>query len=203
MTELELPMRKPRQDATLRIDDGGNCELCHRYPDGQIPSEGTILYSKELLEAPVGYRTIDQYTEFVADREKFESTVAGSENIAHLRVVVIDDDGSTWAAAPDGGHLKRYGRMNKSVWSGYIENSDEHLKVKRTGHSTDRHRTYTKRKLRIEREFLTETHPEASVYVVTWSQSFGSSSGSRGNDPSSHHNISGLSVTKIQPNSNE
>ena len=141
-------------DAVYRSIDDDEAELCHRYPAEIVSGEGTILYDKVLLDSEIITREINQWTEFEAETRKFEGNLSGKKSREHLRVVVIDGN-ETWSAAPYGGDLRRYDPMDTSAWTGYLTNSMGHLKIKIFPSSTNQNRSYTKRKLRAEREFLT------------------------------------------------
>lgn len=201
MTELELPMQKHRHDVTMRLPDdpdaGDTAELAHRFPASHIPDEGTILYDHVGLEAEIDAREVNEYTEFSTEGRSFNSSRASQNEVEYLRVVLVGDD-DYWAVDPNDVEMTtRYGSLDSSAWTGYITDTAETIKVKRSSNGIDTHRSYSSLKIRIEREFV-EMYGSHDLYVVTWERSVGGSAGSRGNDPSSHHSISNLQVTELR-----
>lgn len=201
MTELELPMQKHRHDVTMRLPDdpdtGDTAELAHRFPASHIPDEGTILYDHVDLETEIDAREVNSFTEFSTEGRSFNSTQASKDKVEYLRVVLVGDD-DYWTVDPNDVEMAtRYGSLDSSAWTGYITDTAETIKVKRSSNGIDTHRSYSRLKIRIEREFV-EMYELHDLYVVTWERSVGGSAGSRGNDPSSHHTIKNLRVTELQ-----
>jgi hypothetical protein len=124
-------------------------------------------------------QSINQYVEFTAEYEGFSSSVSSKSDTERIALVEVSDDGDiTWhdpRASVDFDSIRIL--RDDTVWNHELT-ALPGVKVKKTGSSTDRRRSYTKRKVRVERQAVEAA--DGRLLVLKWRDADGSSRGTSG-----------------------
>lgn len=156
-------------------------KLIKTFPEMVRDGDGEPIKttSSESIQMDIEERLINQYTDFVAEHEGFQSTASSKSDTERIALVEVSDSGEiTWhdpRVGVDWDSVKHL--RDDSVWNHELTTLPG-VKVKKTGSNNDRHRSHTKRKVRVGRDAVEEI--DGRLLVLKWRDANGSSRGDSG-----------------------
>lgn len=181
----EVTVEEGATTLSLRISEE-RVELAKEVPkiESEILDDGSVK-NRETTETKsvqmcLSEQSINQYTDFTAESEKFESTVSGKSDVERIALVEVSSDNEINAWHDPRGSVCRDSVIrlhDDSVWDHKLADL-QGVKVKNTGGSSDTHRSYSKRKVRVSREAVEAA--DDRLIVLKWRDASGASKGNSG-----------------------